>query len=172
MTWERIPVESWQAQRGHVERYEWAGMLLHPGDVVMDVACGIGYGAQVLHSWGLEVDYHGFDRPGVPDPSFRPYGTFHGADLDAWAPPFSCDVSLCFETLEHIPDPARLARQLLQTSRRLVIASVPTVPTKHANPWHLHDFTVDTARDLFAGASHVHIEPQPRELAHLFYVTP
>ncbi len=172
MTWERIPVESWRAQRGHVERYEWAAMMMRPGDVVLDVACGIGYGAEVIASWGLEVEYHGFDRSGVPAAQFARHGQFHECDLDAWHPPISADVALCFETLEHITDPVRLAVQLLATTRRLIIASVPTVPTKHLNPWHLHDFTVESAAALFEGASSIQIEPQPAELSHLFYVEP
>jgi len=174
MTWERIPVENWKAQRGHVERYDWAAMMLRPGDVVLDVACGVGYGAEVIHTWGVPVEYHGFDRPGVPHRRFEKFGTFHACDLDTWLPPppKSADVTLCFETLEHVADPLRLAMLLMATTDRLLIASVPTVPTRHMNEHHLHDFTVSTALELFAGARAVQIEPQPRELSHLFYVTP
>ena len=172
MTWERIPEESWREQRGHVERYDWAAMMMRPGDIVLDVACGIGYGAQVIDYWNVGVTYHGFDRPGVPAAQFAQFGSFWGCDLDHWHPPVACDVSLCFETLEHVNNPQRLAAQLLATTRRMLIASVPTVPTRHMNPFHLHDFTVASAKALFAGASRIEIEPQPHELSHIFYVTP
>lgn len=165
--WERIPEEVWREQRGHVERYELAAALTFDGEVVLDAACGIGYGARVLTEMDRAVTYHGADLPGVPSPAFANDGTFHGVNLDTWEPDFDYDVALCFETLEHLANPDRWAA-ICKRARRLVIVSVPTVPTKHANPYHLHDFTVEQVLELLAPATVVDVIAQPHELSHVF----
>lgn len=161
MAWERIPAETWQEQRGHVRRYEMARDRLRPGDVVLDAACGVGYGLQVLG----DVPYVGVDRE--PVTAFE--GDFRVADLDVWEPDFDFTVGLCFETLEHVQDPERLLGVMLEASRLLML-SVPTVPTKHVNQWHLHDFTVEQMLDLLWGYA-VEVIPQPEELSHIFIVS-
>jgi SAM-dependent methyltransferase len=159
--WERIPVESWRDQAGHVERYEMARDLLIDGDVVLDASCGIGYGKEVL---GWE-SYVGVDRE--PVTAFS--GDFRVADLDTWEPDFEFSMGLCFETLEHLREPERFCRIMLRATRVLMI-SVPTVPTMHMNPWHLHDFTVQDILAWLEGYQ-VQLIPQPHELSHIFIVT-
>lgn len=165
--WERIPEDVWREQRGHVERYELAAAYIHDGDVVLDAACGIGYGARVLAEMDRAVTYHGADLPGVPSPTFAADGTFHAVNLDTWEPGFDFDVALCFETLEHLADPARWAA-ICQRARRLVLVSVPTVPTKHLNEYHLHDFTVEQVIELLAPADVIDVIAQPHESSHIF----
>lgn len=167
--WERIPVENWQKQAGHVDRYRMAAGLLREGDVVLDVACGIGYGAAVLNPDG-RVQYVGVDRDGVIEPQFERFGTFETHDLDEWTPQFGFDVAVCFETLEHLRDPWRFV-EVLKLARRSVMISVPTVPTKHFNPYHLHDFTVQQIIDAVADYGDLTITPQPSELSHIFTIT-
>lgn len=166
MVWERIPAASWRDQRGHVERYELAASMIRPGEVVLDAACGIGYGSVVFAENAPTHTYIGVDREAPellgPEASII-------ADLDVWEPDFSFDVAVCFETLEHLANPARFARILIQANR-LVLASVPTVPTMASNPYHLHDFTVESALDLFAGAHVLDVIPQPAELSHIFVI--
>jgi 2-polyprenyl-3-methyl-5-hydroxy-6-metoxy-1,4-benzoquinol methylase len=82
-------------------------------------------------------------------------------------PDFSWDVSVCFETLEHLTNPQHLAEQVAK-AKRLVIVSVPTRPTKHFNKYHLHDFTVDDVLAMFSGSELLHLEDQLEELSHIF----
>lgn len=166
MVWERIPSDGWRAQRGHVERYELAATLIQPGDTVLDAACGIGYGATVLAEEAPAHTYWGADREPA---ELLDADRFLQVDLDTWEPDFGFDVAVCFETLEHLADPARFASILLRASR-LVVASVPTVPTKATNPYHLHDFTVDTAAALFTSGRIVDVIPQPAEVSHIFII--
>jgi hypothetical protein len=162
---ERIPAESWRTHAGHVKRYEWAATFVQEGDRVNDIACGVGYGSTLMPEG---IDYHGYDRPGVPDLSFP--GTFHAVDLDAplWTPEVNADVALCFETLEHVKEPRELAWILEATTERTILISAPTVPTKHMNPHHLHDFTPADIPPLFPLFFAAEVWEQPEELSHVW----
>lgn len=169
MVWERIPVEGWRGQAGHVDRYKMAAGLLREGDVVLDVACGVGYGAEILNGSSL-VQYVGVDRDDVVPDGFKRLGTFEVHDLDVWTPDFQFDVAVCFETLEHLHDPWRFV-EVLKSARRTIVISVPTVPTKHLNEYHLHDFTVEQIADAIADFGDLEVIPQPSELSHIFIST-
>jgi 2-polyprenyl-3-methyl-5-hydroxy-6-metoxy-1,4-benzoquinol methylase len=163
---ERITAEQIPEQAGHVYRYELAGSWLEPGERVLDVACGVGYGAKLMTDI-VAVDYVGVDKI-TPAHEFALLGKFHaGVNLDEWVPGFAWDVSVCFETLEHLENPQHLADQVAK-AKRLILVSVPTRPTKHSNPFHLHDFTVEDVLTMFAGCELLHLEDQPEELSHIF----
>jgi len=167
---ERITAEQVADQPGHVYRYELAASWLKPGERVLDVACGVGYGAKLMSDI-VPVKYVGVDKI-VPAREFAGLGQFHaGVNLDEWVPGFAWDVSVCFETLEHLANPQHLADQVAK-AKRLVIVSVPTRPTKHFNKYHLHDFTVDDVLTMFAGCEVLHLEDQPEELSHIFVFGP
>lgn len=142
-----------------------AAELCKDGDRVLDAACGIGYGAAVIGSH-RDVFYLGIDMPGVPGIEFMEWGEFAGADLDTWTPSERYDLGCCFETLEHLKDPARFARVLTSCCDTLIV-STPTVPTKHMNPYHLHDFTLEELIGLFPDMNVVSVVPQPEELSHI-----
>jgi hypothetical protein len=174
MSMERIPADGWWTHAGHVARYTYATQHLRPGDIVNDVACGVGYGAAVL---GPSVfRYRGYDRPGVPDVvafgGHHPDGRvmeFREADLNdpEWYP-LAADATVCFETLEHVTDPARLASVLALHTQRVIFVSVPTVPTVHVNPHHLHDFAEADVPPLFPGFAVAEVWAQPEELSHVW----
>ena len=163
---ERIPLEDWEAHAGHCARYRWAAGLVRPLEVVNDIACGIGYGAVFLAH--VPAEYHGYDRPGVPaEDHFS--GRFHGADLDddLWRPG-PADVTVCFETLEHVQRPERLAEVIVSRTRRMVCVSVPVVPTRHLNGHHLHDFTREDIPPMFPGFTITDEWSQPEEFSHVW----
>jgi 2-polyprenyl-3-methyl-5-hydroxy-6-metoxy-1,4-benzoquinol methylase len=163
---ERIDAGSWRNEAGHIYRYNLAASWLQPGERVLDVASGIGYGAQVIADT-IEVEYVGVDKV-TPAQEFAQLGKYYaGVNLDTWEPELSWDVSICFETLEHVGNPQHLAQQVSKASR-LLIVSVPTRPTKHFNPYHLHDFTVEDIMTLFSKHELLHLEDQPKELSHIF----
>jgi 2-polyprenyl-3-methyl-5-hydroxy-6-metoxy-1,4-benzoquinol methylase len=167
---ERISANMLPNERGHSYRYELAASWLEPGERVLDVACGIGYGAKLMTDI-TPVKYVGVDKV-VPDREFSQLGKFYaGVNLDTWVPDFGWDVSVCFETLEHVGDPQHLAEQVSK-AERLVIVSVPTRPTTHFNPYHLHDFTVEDIMGLFANHDLLYLEDQPSELSHIFVFGP
>ena len=78
---ERISTEQVADQPGHVYRYELAASWLEPGERVLDVACGVGYGAKLISDI-VPVKYVGVDKI-VPAPEFARLGKFHaGVNLD------------------------------------------------------------------------------------------
>lgn len=163
---ERITAEMLPHEHGHRARYEWAAEYIEPNERVFDVACGIGYGASIIQD-RVPVSYIGADKI-EPDPQFSSLGVFRSSiDLDSWVPDFEWDVSVCFETLEHVADPYHLAKQV-RKAKRLIIVSVPTRPTKHFNDFHLHDFTVADIEQMFEGCELIELRDQPEELSHFF----
>jgi len=160
---ERIPAEAWFEHVGHVRQYWYATLQARPGEVVNDVACGVGYGSLLFH----RHDYLGYDKPTVPDRVFP--GPFEEVDLDdpAWRPR-ECDVTITLGTLEHLQDPVHHAWVLSETTRRAIVVSVPTEPTTHENHFHRHDFGFDDVPRLFPGWSTAHVWAHPEERSHVW----
>jgi hypothetical protein len=145
---ERVTPEMFGRQTaGHEVRYALAAGLLRPGDVVVDAACGIGYGALVLDAHD-DVTYYGVDRDlSVVAVDEHPRRTFIEADLQSWRPSFDFDVAVGFETIEHLDDYGTYL-EWVRRARRYIVVSVPIVPTKDSNVFHAHDFKRDDVIQL------------------------
>ena len=127
---------------GHEARYALAAGFLRPGDVVVDAACGIGYGALILDAHD-DVTYYGVDRDiSIVAVDAHARRMFIEADLQAWQPPFEFDVAVGFETIEHLEN-YDVYLEWIRRSRRYIVVSVPIVPSKHVNVFHVHDFERD-----------------------------
>lgn len=163
---ERIPADSWTAHEDHTRRYKYAQEKVRTGEVVNDIACGVGYGATFL----THAKYRGYDKPGVPAADQFP-GMFFAADLNdpAWEPE-PADVTTCFETIEHVLDPKMLAAVIARTTRRAIALSVPLYP-KSENPFHLTDFTVEEVPPMFPGFTVAEDWPQPEARGHVWLLT-
>ncbi len=151
---ERLADDVVVGREGHDFRYRLAAGFVGPGDVVLDAACGTGYGQPLLgpcHYVG--VDLH-------PGHLVR--------DLRDWEPDFPFDVAVSFETIEHLDDYMPLVRALRQ-ARKWVIASVPVVPTVADNLYHRHDFAPgDLLSILLWGPwSHYQTVQQPSERSEI-----
>lgn len=122
--------------RGHVVRYMIANSFVRPGETVLDAACGTGYSQHLLANAG---EWVGVDKDNALEFPLLDTSSFVQADLDSWNPDFSFDVFVSFETVEHIKN----FKQLLKVGKqaeRMMILSVPVVPSSHYNEFHLHDF--------------------------------
>lgn len=124
---------------GHEFRYQLAAGCLTPDDVVIDAACGSGYGAAILEARG-SIFYYGIDRD-LTDLECVETKTrrFIEADLQTWRPEFGFDVFIGFETIEHLDDYANYVT-LAKRAQHIILLSTPIVPTTHENQYHLHDF--------------------------------
>lgn len=133
------------ALRQHLLRYHLARAFVRPGMRVLDLACGAGYGSHLLRQAGAQVV--GVDRDAATlgwAASRYPGVEFLQATAeDLPFPDAAFDCAVVLETLEHLPEPAALLRHLrrLLAPPGLLIVSVPIVPSRHMDPWHLHDFS-------------------------------
>lgn len=138
----------------HMTRYAQAAQFIRPGDRVIDVACGLGYGSyQLAHNShaasfiGLDASEYAVDyananfAPVSPVPTTFVVGD--AQDLTEMADG-SADFAVSVETLEHLPEPDRLLSELhrVLSARGRVYASVPNdwsdETGEDPNPFHFH----------------------------------
>lgn len=146
--------ESGPRSDAHMARYAMAAGWVRPGDVVLDCACGYGYGTATLAACSRGGRFIGIDvEPEVvryASDHFSRYGSVeyrHGdaGNLDS-IPDASIDVLVTFETIEHIRDYQgflREARRVVKPDGR-IIAGVPNLWADETgtdpNPYHYHVF--------------------------------
>jgi SAM-dependent methyltransferase len=158
------------SRAGHALRYRLAAGYIEQGESVLDAACGNGYGVTFAPHAGQWI---GVDVAPTVHADYEPLGRWVVADLCAWEPDAVFDVAVSFETLEHVDDPGRVV-DLLCRARRLVVCSVPIVPTTGANRLHLHDFDMwDLPRIFGERGWQLHqFLLQPAELSGIYVFTP
>ena len=149
------------ASRPHLFRYYLARGFIGTNDLVNDVACGCGYGSEILAEAAGQVTGYDYDPDvikhaeefHVPNNKefFGSFSNLHYevSDLNLVDGLPKCDVSVSIETIEHLKDPERFARLLKDSTKRTIFLTTPIVPTKYGNPHHLHDFTVDQIETMF-----------------------
>ncbi len=141
-----VPEENYWYRR-HLAVYEWiAGRVA--GLRVADLACGEGYGADVLARSAAEVV--GVDaNPEAHEHARLRYRrsnlTFERGLVEGFER--RCDAIVFLQTIEHIDQPERLLERLAATSQiayvstpnRLTLA--PPGAERSGNPWHLREYT-------------------------------
>jgi 2-polyprenyl-3-methyl-5-hydroxy-6-metoxy-1,4-benzoquinol methylase len=135
----------------HMARYD-AACAIVTDKVVLDIACGSGYGSKILAEHGarsvLAVDIDDATIRYAEQRYAHPLVTFRCCGIDNISDDY--DVIVCFETLEHVRKPqqflAALHRRLTPNGRLLVSAT--TVETKDIYPFHLHDFTPESFENI------------------------
>jgi SAM-dependent methyltransferase len=148
-----VPEENYWFRR-HLAVYEWIAARVG-GLRVADLACGEGYGAEVLARAAAEVvgvdanpEAHEHARLRYVRPNLR----FERALVESFAGP--CDAIVFLQTIEHIEDPEGLLENFaaaapvsyVSTPNRLTLA--PVGADKSDNPWHLREYTAAEYRDL------------------------
>jgi len=142
--------------RRHLAVYEW--ILARVGGLsVADLACGEGYGTNVLARTAAEVV--GVDaNPEAHEHAKLRYTAanvgFERALVESYKGP--CDAIVFLQTIEHVHEPAALldgfARaapvSYVSTPNRLTLA--PAGAKKSDNPWHLREYTAAEYRGLLA----------------------
>src|SRR5579884_2529672 len=145
-----VPAENYWFQR-HLAVYEWVGARVI-GRRVIDMACGEGYGSEVLsRSAGSVV---GVDaNPEAFEHARRRYVRqnlrFERAMVEMFGEPEAYDAVVFLQTIEHVPDPAAVLahfRSVLAPGG-VVFISTPNVLTlappgkaKSDNPWHIREY--------------------------------
>src|SRR4051812_11975485 len=142
-----VPDENYWFRR-HLAVYEWIATRV-AGLRVADLACGEGYGADVLANTAAEVlgvdanpEAHEHARRRYRRPNLR----FERALVEDFRGP--CDAIVFLQTIEHIHEPDELLKGFAATApvayfttpNRLTLA--PPGTEKSGNPWHLREYTI------------------------------
>lgn len=148
-----VPAENYWYRR-HLAVYEWVALQV-AGARVADLACGEGYGAEVLAGAaaevvGVEANPEAFEhaRLRYASQNLR----FERELVEDFNGP--CDVAVFLQTIEHVEAPGALLDRLakaapvlyVSTPNRLTLA--PPGAAKSENPWHLREYTLAEYREL------------------------
>ena len=148
-----LPEENYWFRR-HLAVYEWIGQRVG-GLRVADLACGEGYGSDVLARTAGEVvgvdanpEAHEHARLRYRRANLR----FERGLVETFDEP--CDAIVFLQTIEHVAEPAPLLERFatvapvgyVSTPNRLTLA--PPGAEKSDNPWHLREYTAAEYREL------------------------
>jgi SAM-dependent methyltransferase len=142
-----VPEENYWFRR-HLTVYEWIARRVR-GLRVADLACGEGYGADVLARTAADVvgvdanpEAHEHARLRYRRPNLR-FDRALVEDFDE-----RCDAIVFLQTIEHIQEPGALLDRFarvaplayVSTPNRLTLAAPDA--EKSENPWHLREYTL------------------------------
>lgn len=151
----------------HVHRYELAASLCE-GARVLDLGCGTGYGSRILATAAAAV--HGVDVAEAAveaataslHEAERERLTFERADAHAYLRSLAqaeFDTVVCFEALEHVPDPDALLDELARLAEggtRLIVSIPNSRGFEEENEFHVTDYGFEEMRaaaDRLGGAT-------------------
>ena len=153
-----IPEENYWFRR-HLAVYEWVAARVH-GLRVLDLACGEGYGSDVLaHTAasvvGVDANPEAYEHARLR--YRRENLRFERGLIETFSAP--ADAVVFLQTIEHLADPGAVldhARSLVG-GRGIVFVSTPNVRTlapkggsRSDNPWHVHEYHADEFERLCA----------------------
>jgi SAM-dependent methyltransferase len=148
-----VPAENYWFRR-HLAVYEWIAARVR-GLRVADLACGEGYGSDLLAAAAADVvgvDANPEAHAHASQRYMRPNLRFERGLVEQFAEPR--DVIVFLQTIEHVKDPQVLLHGFAKTAplayvstpNRLTLA--PPGAEKSDNPWHLREYTLAEYREL------------------------
>ena len=151
-----VPEENYWFQR-HLVVYEWIRRRVG-GLRVVDMACGEGYGSDVLsRSAGsvVGVDANPEAHQHAKARYTRPGLRFERDMIQTFAEP--CDAIVFLQTIEHVPEPGELLEHFKRIldpggvayiSTPNVLTLAPEGAERSGNPWHVHEYRAEEFRAL------------------------
>ena len=156
----------------HRSRYRFACRLVSSGARVLDVACGAGFGLDMLlaaraRPLGVDLSLAALAEARRTAPA-APLVRADAARLPL--PDHVIDLAVSFETIEHVPDAAALVAELRRVVRPggCLVLSTPNRAFRSTagagageNPFHVREFTGPELRELLLSAfEHVELYGQ------------
>lgn len=155
-----VPAENYWYRR-HLAVYEWIAARC-AGKRVVDMACGEGYGSDLLAAAGAasvvgvdaNPEAHEHARLRYRRPNLR----FERDLVESFAEP--CDAVVFLQTIEHVENPGAILahfRSMLSpggvayVSTPNVLTLAPPGAQKSDNPWHLREYRAEEFRALCEG---------------------
>ena len=151
-----VPEENYWYQR-HLVVYEWLRARVG-GLRVVDMACGEGYGADVLARTAGSVvgvdanpEAHEHARLRYVRENLR----FARDLVETFSEP--CDAVTFLQTIEHVEDPGRILEHfksmlgeggVAYVSTPNVLTLAPEGAERSGNPWHVHEYRLEEFRAL------------------------
>jgi len=145
-----VPAENYWYRR-HLAVYEWIGARV-AGLRVLDMACGEGYGSEVLSRSaaavvGVDANPEAFEHARM---RYRRQNlAFERGMVEMFGEPGAYDAVVFLQTIEHVQDPAAVLahfRRLLApggiayVSTPNVLTLAPAGAPKSDNPWHIREY--------------------------------
>jgi SAM-dependent methyltransferase len=150
-----VPEENYWFQR-HLVVYEWIRRRVG-GLRVVDMACGEGYGSDLLSQSAASVvgvdanpEAHEHAKARYTRPGLR----FERDMIQTFAEP--CDAIVFLQTIEHVPEPGELLEHFKRIgdvayiSTPNVLTLAPKGAERSGNPWHVHEYRAEEFRALLA----------------------
>ena len=136
-------------------RYRMAATFMKKDSRILDIACGTGYGSQMLARFtgqqvvGVDSDISAL-KIGV-----RHYNhaniTFQHGDIEKTWFPYHFGLVVCLETLEHLKEPELFLSKTLSCmgAGATIVISVPVTEKKGDNPYHIHFWRESHVMEMF-----------------------
>ncbi|HKR98607.1 MAG TPA: class I SAM-dependent methyltransferase [Candidatus Dormibacteraeota bacterium] len=151
-----VPAENYWFRR-HLAVYRWIAERCAGLDVV-DMACGEGYGTDVLASrattvTGVDANPEAFEHARLK--YTRPGVSFVRDMVEMYSAP--CDAVVFLQTIEHVQDPKGVLdhfRSMLRpggvayVSTPNLLTLAPPGAEKSGNPWHVREYRAPEFREL------------------------
>lgn len=136
----------------HIARYNLA-LQYAQHKQVLDIACGTGYGSNLLSyvadsvtgvdqdPLAIQIAKDSYDRTNIhfkTEDFYRQYGQY--------------EFVVCFETIEHLKDLEKTQNKVIEWLKPggFILFSVPLHEEDGYNPYHHHQFDIDGAKELFS----------------------
>ncbi|HWY77341.1 MAG TPA: methyltransferase domain-containing protein, partial [Verrucomicrobiae bacterium] len=147
--------ETGRRSDAHIARYTLAGEFVPQEGLVLDAACGLGYGSAILAHSSPGVRVVGIDSSAFAinygrDHFLRQFPNleFHDGDVCRLSKIGDGSIAtvVSFETIEHLKSPEEFLKEVRRVLRPggVFIGSVPNMWVdehgKDPNPWHFHTF--------------------------------
>lgn len=145
-----VPAENYWFRR-HLAVYEWIGARV-AGLRVVDMACGEGYGSEVLSRSaaavvGVDANPEAYEHARLR--YVRQNLHFERALVETYGESSSCDAVVLLQTIEHLHDPGAVLDHfatmlapdgVAYVSTPNVLTLAPPGAAKSDNPWHLREY--------------------------------
>jgi 2-polyprenyl-3-methyl-5-hydroxy-6-metoxy-1,4-benzoquinol methylase len=151
-----VPEENYWFQR-HLAVYEWIAPRI-AGRRVVDMACGEGYGSDVLAGAAASVvgvdanpEAHEHARLRYVGPNLR----FERGLVESFSEP--CEAVVFLQTIEHVQDAGAILdhfKSMLEPGGAAYVSTpnlltlAPPGAEKSDNPWHVHEYRAEEFRSL------------------------